>query len=394
MQLKKIVPTSLFPLVCLGSLMAAAPQPRTDINPALLYWQALSIFPEETEDTGKAFHFEGWPKGKLGPKDVAVARRFDPMFKLIRRAARMNAPCDWGFDFSDGPEMVMPNLVQLRKATHATALRARVALDEGRQDDARKDIVAMFALARRSAVDGALVQIMIQVAIESSLLEFIADQFDRFSTETLQQLVADLAAAPPKVTTATAMANERQIFYEWLVAKAEGFREANPDDEAESLESTRRLINELFSPEEAEMRQIMDAANGTMTGMLAYIKQLSPLYEEMIKLASSSPSKLAEQTTLFETFRKENPNHLASMLIPNLAKARKNELKHDCQLVMLRAAAAYRAHGTAGLNAVQDPFGKGPFQFNSVDLEDGRKGFELSSELITLHEGARQVFIE
>ena len=86
-------------LVVLALNTTSAVPPRKDINPALLYWQAFSLFPEldETESALATTEIVG----DVSAEERAVAARFDASFVFILRARTQKTPCDWGIDLAD-----------------------------------------------------------------------------------------------------------------------------------------------------------------------------------------------------------------------------------------------------------------------------------------------------
>ena len=91
--------------------------PRTDINPAVLYWQAFSLYPDLPVDIRKELMAD--PPRLPAADAKEPLKKFDRMVEYLRRATRMKVPCDWGIDLSDGPATLMPNLVKIRQAVQA-----------------------------------------------------------------------------------------------------------------------------------------------------------------------------------------------------------------------------------------------------------------------------------
>ena len=89
--------------------------------------------------------------------------------------------------------------------------RARVALDEGREGDSKDDLVALLYLSRRSAIDGALVQVMIGLSVEDLVVSFIAGKLHQFTPAALRELSTAFDAAPQRITIADAVKTEREL---------------------------------------------------------------------------------------------------------------------------------------------------------------------------------------
>ena len=366
----------LLPVLLAGATLAAAPQPRTDINPALLYWQAFSTLPDVKVDSGK-YLGPDWAKDTPDAGAAEIARRYDGISRILQRAAQMKAPCDWGNDLSDGPATVLPNLAKIRRIAQSIAIRARVALDEGREGDSKDDLIALLYLSRRSAIDGALVQVMIGLSVEDLVVSFIAANLHQFTPAALRELSTAFDAAPQRITIADAVKTERVAFYEWMLGKVESFRAAHPGDDGKAIEEFRELMRrDIDGGSDGSADRIIAAAGGTSTGLLSYIKQIAPIYDAMDKV-TSAPHDVADQR--FEDFaamKSDTTNLLANLLLPNITRARAKELESIARLAMLRAAIAYKTGGDAAFQQIRDPFGDGPFE--RAGDEDG---FELRSKL-------------
>ena len=364
------------PLLLAGTVVAATPQPRPDINPALLYWQAFSSLPELRAGDGE-FLGPDWSTGTPGTGAAEVARRCDSTFKLLRRAAASKAPCDWGIDLADGPATVLPNIAKLRRVAQAGALRAKVALDEGREADATNDLAALLSLGRRSAIDGALVQMMIAQSVNDLIVNFVAGNLHQFTPETLPGLGTMFDAAPRRVTVADAVKAERAAFYGWILGQVESFRTAHPGDDKAVCEAFTELMRRYIDGgNDANATRIIDASGGTGQGLLSYIKQLEPVYDAMEKVATA-PNDQVEQTIAdFAAMKSGATNLLVTHLIPNITRARAKELEATARLAMLRAAIAYKTGGETAFRQIRDPFGDGPFE-----REGAADGFVLRTKL-------------
>jgi hypothetical protein len=84
-------------------MLAAEVDFRTDINPALLYFQAYQNMPQlsQDEETHVFGHPGAWPNG-IDDRAGELLKKFDNSFKGLRRARHSKVPCNWGYDLSDG----------------------------------------------------------------------------------------------------------------------------------------------------------------------------------------------------------------------------------------------------------------------------------------------------
>src|SRR5437870_11517948 len=84
-------------------LRVNADQPRTDINPALLYYQAFLLAPDFSPADRDYVFANDWRGQKFTERLGELLGQFDNEFKLVRQAAHSTVSCDWGIDMSPGP---------------------------------------------------------------------------------------------------------------------------------------------------------------------------------------------------------------------------------------------------------------------------------------------------
>src|SRR5688572_6046466 len=103
-----------------GELSAAELDFRTDINPALLYFQAYQYMPQLSEEESKHLfdHPSAWPE-QIDDRARELLKKYDTSFKGLRRARFSDVPCDWGYDLSDGPEALLPGLAPAKRLSQA-----------------------------------------------------------------------------------------------------------------------------------------------------------------------------------------------------------------------------------------------------------------------------------
>ena len=184
------------------ALVGAAGQPSsTNINPALLYYQAFLVAPDPLPQAEWDYlaSKEGWEQ-PLPERFAEILGRYDNQFRLVRQAARSTVPCDWGTDLSAGPATLLPQLAPAKEVMVATRLRLAWHLQHGRQAEACNDLLAAIKLARNLPRNGLLISVLVQGALESIASFMVAENFNQFSPEALQQLAAGLEALPPRGT--------------------------------------------------------------------------------------------------------------------------------------------------------------------------------------------------
>src|SRR5947207_11861492 len=167
----------LFLILIAGAVGTSGGPLRTDINPAQNYYQAFIVAPDLSEADHDYLFTNEWRGQKLPERFGELVARYDNEFKLVRQAAQATVPCDWGIDMSPGPATLLPQLARCKAVAQAARLRAMWDLQNGRQEDARDELLAAFALARNSSRDGTLIAALVQIAMENILCAAVAENY-------------------------------------------------------------------------------------------------------------------------------------------------------------------------------------------------------------------------
>jgi len=375
-------------LLVTGAAAAFSGEPfRTDINPALIYYRAAQLAPDLSPADRDYLFANDWRGQKLPERFGALVARYDNAFKLVRQAAHATVPCDWGLDLGAGPFTLLPHLARNRAIAQAARLRVMWALQQGRQADARDDLLAAFALGRNSATDGLMISALVQIAIENIVCSTVAENFHQFSPETLKQLADGFAAAPPRWTMAACIPAEKSSFPVWLVGKILELQKENPGNDAKVMAGIHELIAFMDAPGEGEAEplqpspweEVIEAAGGASEGVLKLLRQLEPLYQRFAAIMALPQSEFENQIKQFNAEIERSSNPFVSLNFPAFRKARSREFAILVELAMVRAAVEYKLHGEPGLQSVTDPCGQGPFAFERFVFEDVDRGFELKS---------------
>ena len=252
MQIREtIMKTTKF--TCLALLILTLPAARgepfrTDINPALLYYQAFLMAPKPMSDADSDYlGSKAGREQKLPERFGEILAGYDNEFKLVREAAQQKVPCDWGIDMSPGPATQLPHLARAKAVAQAAQLRAMWDLQHGDQTGARDDLLAAFVLGRNVARDGTLISALVQTAIEAINYATVAANFGQFSPETLKQLVDGFDAAPARGTVAAATISEKLLVPDWLANKIRKLQQENPGNDAKVMEGIHAISSALVS---------------------------------------------------------------------------------------------------------------------------------------------------
>jgi hypothetical protein len=386
-------------LVGIAITANAADRFRTDINPALIYHQGLLLVPKFSEDDHKHLFQTEWRTRSLDERAINLITAYRNVFKMLRRAAASEVPCDWGIDMSDGPETLLPSLARFKSLAQAACLRARVHLATGDQETAREELLATIVMGRNIATDQVLISCLVQIAIENIITSFIAENFYQFTPETLAIFSERLNAGPPRGSVQQSMVMEKSGFCDWLVQKIADIDAQSGGNSQVLREKVRELwTKNLADAESTNSLRLADefvaGTDGSAASLISYVKQLDPLYEELTEILGLPWSEYRQRYSEFEEKVRSHPNVLTREFFPALGNARKREFAIEAKLAMLQAAFTYKLKGEAALNAIADPFSDGPFALRRFVLDGMDRGFELESKLNCREHPEKLILIE
>src|SRR5438093_2977248 len=374
-------------IVIVGSVGASGGQFRTDINPAMQYYQAFQVAPNLPQAERDYLFTNDWRGQKLPGRFGELLSGYDNQFRLVRQAAQATVPCDWGIDMSPGPATLLPHLARTKAIAQVARLRAMWDLQQGRPTAARDDLLAAFALGRNSARDGVLISALVQIAVENIVCSTVAENFYQFSPEILKQLADGFAAAPPRGTMAACIPIEKSSFLDWLVDKILELQTENRGNDAKVMAGIRELLASFDGTGEGQTRQeqpslweqVTKAAGGTSERVLRLLREEEALYQRLAVIMALPQSEYEAQAKQFSAEIQKSTNPFVSLSFPAFEKPRQQEFAILVELAMVQAAVEYKLHGEPGLKTVTDPGGQVSFAFKRFFFEGVDRGFELKS---------------
>jgi len=355
---------------------------RTDINPALRYYQAFLEMPNLPETDHQDLFVREWRGQPLDKRFGELVSRYDVEFRFLREAARAEVPCDWGIDLTEGPDALLPGLARAKVVAQVTRFRVMWHLKNGRQAEARDDLLAAFTLGRNVSRDGVLVSALVQMAMENIIESVVAENFFQWQPEMMQEIVNGLNAAPARGTIAQCIPAEKQSFHDWLLRKVQELQQESPRDGARTVERLSELFARVGGEAESDKEfaaRVIKAGGGTAGGVLRLIRELAPLYDKVTILMNLPHGPFEEQLAQFMAEVDQNPNPLVRKLFKVFAKCRTKEFSALVKQAMVRAGVEYKLRGEAGLKSVTDPCGDGPFTVRRFVFEGEDRGFALRS---------------
>ncbi|HKQ38015.1 MAG TPA: hypothetical protein VJ063_08050 [Verrucomicrobiae bacterium] len=365
---------------------------RTDINPALLYYQGFSLRPELSQSDHDWLYTNEWRGRVLDERFGKLMTGFDNSFKLFRRAAKAEVPCDWGLDLTDGPEALLPGLAKAKLAAQTARLRTMWDLQNGKPAEARDDLLAAFVMAREVSKDRVLISTLVQFAMENIVASVIAENFYQLPADILSELAEGMDAAPRQGLVADTIHTEDTSFSRYFTRRIDEFR---ADDETRALARMRELLAKSLSseeppavrgvrfegsPGEAKADRIIAAGGGTIEGLFGLFQELLPIYERVERILRLPASEYEKAMVEFQEMVKTHPNPLVQEFFAVFDNCRRKEFGTQSTLAMVRSAIAYKLRGDEGFRSVLDPCTGGPLEFERFVFEGVDRGFKLKSK--------------
>jgi hypothetical protein len=360
----------------------AAPAYRTDINPALRYYQAYLEKSDFSSADRDYLFTKDWRGQPLGARVGQLLAAYDNQFRIISQAARAEVPCDWGIDLTEGPDALLVGLAPAKAIAQTARLRVTWHLQNGRQSQARAELLDAFALARNLSRDGVLISALVQIAMEHILCSTVVEDFYRWPPGELEKLVAGLDNAPARGTIAQCVPGEKVAIHDWLLRQVRGFQERNGKDDPKTLDDIRALLTRVESSEGSSIPAFADQVveeSESSAGVIKRIEELAPWYDRIARILRLPYLSYEQEMDSFMSEVRSSQNQLIPHYFAAFEKCRTKEFAVQAKLAMLRAAAEFKLHGEAGLKKVKDPFGDGPFQFERFSLNGEDRGFKLRS---------------
>jgi hypothetical protein len=392
----------IIPAICVSLLLwinnaAAAPDEpfQTDINPALIYFQAFMLAPNSMDGSHDYLFTNEWHGQHLTEQFGSLIAGYNTEMKYLHRAAAQTFPCDWGIDMTPGPQTLLPELAWCKRAAIAARLHAMWELQQGDENATCQDLLGALALGRNSSRDGTLIAVLVQVAIENIVCATVAENFGHFSPSSLQQLQDGFNTAPARGTVASSMAMERFTGGHWLRGQIEELQNEHPGDDAAVMTNVQQLVERVgFEGETNYWQNLTNAAGGTLDGLLKMTLQSELFAERLSHIVTLPHGEFEEKFKQFSDEVKKSNNYLTADALDAWPNSRRKEFIVQAELAMVQAAIEYKLHGDDGLKTVQDPFGTGPFQFERFTFQGEDRGFALKSAYAPLTVPVTMIFVE
>jgi hypothetical protein len=348
----------------------ADPPPDLDANAALRYWQAFAQLPKFTDAQEHKLRDE-YLTMPLDAHARDLVARSDYAFRMMHRAAAMPR-CAWGLSLDEGIELLLPHAQAARTLATLACLRARIRFAEGRNEDAVADILDAMTVGRHVSVDGSLITVLVNYAIERQASETLALDLSRLDAQAIRNLKTRLVALPPPGSPARALVSfEEKAGLDWWIRKIQ------EDKDKEGLLAFLGAYCSRHgdSPEQGRERgrAFLEECGGTWEDVVKMAEETRPCYSmaaKMLELPLDACEKQFEDEA-----RKRAGNPVFKLLFPPVPHLRLSQARADVHRALLAAALDVQLDDPDALKSHPDPAAGGPFEL--VTFEGG---FELRSK--------------
>lgn len=239
-------------------VLAIPPDPD---NAALLYYQGFLSLPQLSEEARS--HLGDVARGKITPDDQVredIAKS-NGAIHFAEAAAKVPA-CQWGVQFSEGFDALMPQMAQMRFMTYVLVADARVQVADGNNRGTLERCLMTETFAYHIGNDtliSYLVSISVRAMAYNCLQEVAAQAAD--DAELLQWLKNELAKSPINtLSPARPLKFEIEIFTDLMqmknIEKLAGIMSDSNEEkaaefvkkaDAEMLQKSRRIFTERMN---------------------------------------------------------------------------------------------------------------------------------------------------
>ena len=155
----------------------------------------------------------GWLNVPIAEMPLAQANEMLEVFRLALAEVELGAKrsnCDWEFDHRpEGISLLLPEIQESRSVARLVALKARVAIVEGRLDEAIHAIEDGLVMGRHVAKGPFLIQALVGIAIDNTMIKCLEDFVQAPGAPSLYWALADRPR--PFIDLREPMAGERDL---------------------------------------------------------------------------------------------------------------------------------------------------------------------------------------
>jgi hypothetical protein len=338
-------------------------------NAALKYWQAFAQIPKLTDAESTKLRAESL-SAPIDAHSRELTSKADYALRMMQRAAALPR-CNWGISFEDGMGVLLPHLPAARTLADLACLRARQRFEDGQNTEALDDLVAAAALGRQVSLDGTLIALLVDYAIERRVGDAIAQNLPKLNAEQVKALKTQLDHLPTSDSPGKALLRCESETLDWFI------REVKKVKDKQRLEAFIIEICTMADDSPDKRREkyakLVEECGGDVKGIIKNAEKVRSSYDRIAKKLELPLDEFIKECD--SEFKNQADNPLFKLLFPSMIKVREAQARTDVYRAMLMAALAVRIDGKDAVKNYPDPVAGGAFEYVAFD-----GGFELLSK--------------
>ncbi len=345
--------------------------PKDPDNAALLYYQAFLSFPKDHDHLS----LDAVVDGTSEPNEAvrAYITKCQTSIKLTLAASELDT-CDWGMQYSEGFDAIMPHLGQMRSLSRVMAAQGQILIHDGQVRQGLNHYLVMRKMAHHVG-DNLIISYLVRVSVKTMVDKGLRQILCRVSLdqETLTWLKQQLVTGPDLPgRIKKALKIEEEIAVGQMSVEKDRLAAMMIKDTpngADHLQRLKSVDESFYTANRAYYQQKMQAMYAYLDGPLSYEKKYQGVVD-VIKTVTADAQKKEEAV-------------LTGLLMPALqrlvtvqtkANTEENVLRLGLELFIIKArTGAFPAQlpGSAPL----DQFSGKAFKYSK-----SKKGFTLTCQ--------------
>lgn len=362
----KIIRKSTFTAITLSVFiltMAAPPAPALPPDPdnaALLYYQGFLSMPQFSEEARD--RIEEVARGKISPddkvrEDIAHSRGG---IHFVEAAVKVPI-CQWGIQFSEGFDALMPQFAQIRLMNYVLLADARVRAADGDYRGALERCLVTVAFARHVG-DDTLISYLVSLAERRIAYQCMQDIVGRAAgdAELLQWLKNELAKPPVNTLTPVGpLKFEIEIYTDLVQIKnIKKFARILADsDEKKTAQIVSKANAEILQKARQMYTERMDSAIKVWNKPMPYEQAHSQLKKLEIDFDPDDPVSAAVKAFL--------PTIARILTLKTKSEAHVNAIRAGIEILLSRAQTG-RLVDTLPMGLPKDAFSGKDFEYEKT----------------------------
>lgn len=284
-------------------------------NAALVYYRAWdsidrAVFTDVNEN------YKNEPGAKLSDKHLADLKNNQRFVESLMRGASLE-DCDWGVNFDEGPNALLPHLPLLRASCRFLGADVRRCVQEGDINGAAKRIVAVVRMSTQERGDRCLISTLVAVAINNYAISLTRNTMTEKSLtpQAAHLVLAAFKGMPDDPFGFKTSLDMEKSMLEWTRKHFTGEHAGKEFSEQYLAPSNEGRIGAPSGVEQMNQQELS-----------AELDRAEAFYDELDKLWGQ-PGKEKELAALEGRIEAGDFGTVAKVLAPSVAKANQSSLK-------------------------------------------------------------------